>query len=279
LDAHDHEPSYYEVALTNRQVVTGFVILLICLFASFLSGVWLGKSGGSTSPGPALAAMSKPAEAGEAKLEQLTFFGERGADARDGGAAHIRPAPPAAAPPAAARPERAAPTAAELEAERLRKTLEAEMALNRTAPAEAPASEVPPSSAAPGTRVRRRAEAEPSPSPAAASLPDPIDAAPATGSASASPPVPAAARASAATAAPAPTWIQVYSSTNGGNAQGLAARLRRGGFQVVVLEARSGGAVTYRVRVGPYPARAAADAAAARLRRDFRLDTWVTDQP
>jgi cell division septation protein DedD len=175
------------------------------------------------------------------------------------------------------KPERAAPTAAELEAERLRKTLEAEMALNRTAPAEAPAGEPAPSSAAPGTRVRRRAEAEPSP--AAASLPEPIEAAPATGSASASPQTPAAARAPAAAAAPAPTWIQVYSSTNGGNAQGLAARLRRGGFQVVVLEARSGGAVTYRVRVGPYPARAAADAAAARLRRDFRLDTWVTDQP
>jgi cell division septation protein DedD len=80
-------------------------------------------------------------------------------------------------------------------------------------------------------------------------------------------------------AAPTSTWIQVYSSTNGGNAQGLAARLRRGGFGVVVLEAPSGASVTYRVRVGPYGSRAAADAAAARLRREYRLDTWITDQP
>ena len=40
---HEHEPSYYEVALTNRQVVIGFVALLACVFTAFLAGVWLGR--------------------------------------------------------------------------------------------------------------------------------------------------------------------------------------------------------------------------------------------
>src|SRR5262249_39766220 len=38
-----HEPSYYEIALTNRQVVVAFVILLACVVAAFLSGVWIGR--------------------------------------------------------------------------------------------------------------------------------------------------------------------------------------------------------------------------------------------
>ncbi len=34
-----HEPSYYEIALTNRQVMVAFVVLLACVVAAFLSGV------------------------------------------------------------------------------------------------------------------------------------------------------------------------------------------------------------------------------------------------
>jgi hypothetical protein len=37
------EPSYYEIALTNRQVVVAFVILLVCLLSAFFSGVWIGR--------------------------------------------------------------------------------------------------------------------------------------------------------------------------------------------------------------------------------------------
>ena len=36
-----HEPSYYEIALTNRQVVVAFVILLACLLAAFFSSLSL----------------------------------------------------------------------------------------------------------------------------------------------------------------------------------------------------------------------------------------------
>ena len=41
-----HEPSYYEIALTNRQVIVAFVILLVCLIAAFFSGVWVGRESG-----------------------------------------------------------------------------------------------------------------------------------------------------------------------------------------------------------------------------------------
>jgi len=38
-----HEPSYYEIALTNRQVVVAFVILLVCLLSAFFSGEGPGR--------------------------------------------------------------------------------------------------------------------------------------------------------------------------------------------------------------------------------------------
>ena len=46
----DHESSYYEIALTNRQVLTIFVVLLTCLVAAFLSGVWVGRGDDSRAP-------------------------------------------------------------------------------------------------------------------------------------------------------------------------------------------------------------------------------------
>ena len=46
----EHESSYYEIALTNRQVLTIFVVLLTCLVAAFLSGVWIGRRDGAEGP-------------------------------------------------------------------------------------------------------------------------------------------------------------------------------------------------------------------------------------
>ena len=40
-----NEPSYYEIALTNRQVVVAFVLILSSVMAAFLSGVWVGSQG------------------------------------------------------------------------------------------------------------------------------------------------------------------------------------------------------------------------------------------
>ena len=39
-----HEETHYQLALTNRQVLTAFVILLGCLFVAFFAGVRIGRS-------------------------------------------------------------------------------------------------------------------------------------------------------------------------------------------------------------------------------------------
>jgi hypothetical protein len=41
--AESHEPSYYEIALTNRQVMVAFALLLTCLLGAFFSGIWIGR--------------------------------------------------------------------------------------------------------------------------------------------------------------------------------------------------------------------------------------------
>ncbi len=146
-----------------------------------------------------------------------------------------------------------APTAEEKATEAMRQNLDATMAANRTVPS--PSTAVSPTSALPAS-------------------------APPAGSAPAKP-------APAATKAPAPakpavagkTFVQVYSSTNAARAQEIVAQLRKAGFAVVVAETPKGGGTNSRVRVGPYADRAKADAAANRLRREFRLETWVTDSP
>jgi DedD protein len=74
-------------------------------------------------------------------------------------------------------------------------------------------------------------------------------------------------------------FVQVYSSNNGTRAREIVASLRKAGFPVVMAESPKGGGTNYRVRVGPFESRAQADAQAIRLRRDHRLDTWVTDSP
>lgn len=73
-----YEPSYYEIALTGRQVLVAFVILLVCLVAAFFSGVWVGR-GGAEAGGdePARVEAPAPAEEGEGRPEdKLSFFEE-----------------------------------------------------------------------------------------------------------------------------------------------------------------------------------------------------------
>ena len=90
------EPSYYEIALTQRQVVVAFVIVLVCLLASFLLGVWVGQGGGP--PKPALeadATADRAAEAAEEDDGKLRFFSEDDQPARTA----PEPAEPAAGTP------------------------------------------------------------------------------------------------------------------------------------------------------------------------------------
>jgi hypothetical protein len=246
----EREPSYYEVALTHRQVVVGFVFVLACVLAAFVAGVWIGRD---AAPAPATqiaqAAPVEP-ERAEAQLEKLTFFGER-SSAPAPRAARAEPKPPPATVPApATEPEPV--VVVDPAAEGMARTLEAEMDSNREPASAAP----PPAVAPPGTRVRR------APAPAAET-----------------PPAVVAAPAPVEPERAAPFFIQVYSSTNGARAREIAERLRRSSFEARVLDTPVAGGTTYRVRVGPYANRDLADRTAGRLRREYRLDTWVTDQP
>lgn len=271
--SESHEPSYYEVALTNRQVLIAFVVLLTSIVAAFLSGVWIGR-GGSTPARPTAGIAEAAAAPAEPPLEQLTFFNgkEAGARAAAGTAAPATtPGAASARPPAA--PSAGAPAgtedvaAEERATEEMRQNLDATMAANRTVPATPPGEASPPPA---GTRVTTPAAAPAKPA-AAPAKPAATPAVPAKEAAT----KPAAAK----PAATGKIFVQVYSSNNAARAQEIVAQLRKAGFAVVVAEIPKGGGKNHRVRVGPYADRTKADAAATRLRRDFRLETWVTDSP
>ena len=78
--------------------------------------------------------------------------------------------------------------------------------------------------------------------------------------------------------AAAVSWVvQVGSFSEQDKAQALRDRLRAAGYKGFVDEFTSGkGKTMYRVRVGPVPERAEADALQQRLRSEQRLDGYVT---
>ncbi len=73
-------PSYFEIALTSRQVLGGFVFLLVALLAAFLAGVWIGRQGETATEAYATPGAAAPAggEGDDApRAEEFTFFRER----------------------------------------------------------------------------------------------------------------------------------------------------------------------------------------------------------
>jgi cell division septation protein DedD len=90
-----HEPSYYEIALTNRQVVVAFVILLVCLIAAFFSGVWIGRESSlraqqqlvqnsAGSPGGPAGADEKGDKAEAPALQEFKFFADTNPNKKPG---------------------------------------------------------------------------------------------------------------------------------------------------------------------------------------------------
>ena len=75
------ESSYYEIALTNRQVMSAFVILLVCVLAAFFGGVWVGRGQPTLAEQPGqvegpveLAALAEERE----KPREFEFFSREG---------------------------------------------------------------------------------------------------------------------------------------------------------------------------------------------------------
>jgi DedD protein len=267
--SESHEPSYYEIALTNRQVVVAFVILLTCLLAAFFSGVWIGRESTARATQEAMVRTAPPAQEGK-NLEELDFFDSRGKKGKGEGKA-------------GRRQETAATSGG---------TLQEEMSGRKTAdqtPPPAPVQEEP----APAAQAPQAAQE-------AASLPDPAqerrnrrkarnaaaEAAAATPPAPAAPePAPAPAKASKAAKNAAATpaipkgsyVIQVFSSPDQAQAERIRGRLMSGGQKAYISPIDRGGRTMYRVRIGPFKSRGDAQTVADKVRKGYKLDTWVTE--
>jgi DedD protein len=75
------ESSYYEVALSNRQVLITFVVLLSCMVVAFLSGVWVGNKDSVETTSQVAETTESPPQSASDELGDLDFF----ADGRETG--------------------------------------------------------------------------------------------------------------------------------------------------------------------------------------------------
>lgn len=236
-----HEPSYYEIALTNRQVLIAFVVLLLCVLAAFVGGVWLGRGDEGRVGGVTIADTGEPGDL--ANLDEFTFFSEEGSDgevrppdlngagigtsprdttlAEDVGARPAADPPPLASPP----PETAPPPPVERPS---------------PPPPTAPPPAAPPPTAPPPTRTAPT----PAPTPAA----EPTEG----------------------------FVIQVFSTKEAAQAEKVRDQLASGGHRAFLSPVEVGTQTMYRVRIGPFGDRAAAESAARGVTKTYKLDTWIT---
>jgi cell division septation protein DedD len=238
-----YEPSYYEIALTGRQVLSAFVILLVCMVAAFFSGVWVGRGGGQAQAQPQ-GTEEASAKDEEPRLQELSFFEEEPVDRprdletvardrrpdttlREDVEGRSRPAVPPTPPPAAGTETPPEP---------------------RTDSGGSGADREPSSAGGGGT-----AAAEPS-RPAEPSL-DPTP----SGSLTTGDVV-----------------IQVFSSSEEAKAREVLGRLEKNGFRAFLSPVVDAGRTLYRVRVGPFEHRSEAEEVAERLRRSLNMETWIT---
>lgn len=271
---NSHEPSYYEIALTNRQVVVAFIILLVCLLSAFFSGVWIGReSAARTAEKLAANGAPAPQEPKEGRsLEEFQFFDKPQAK----GETPAEPTPQTHATPrqdttlledmsgdegddvppmdeeagagggqaregqagAAAAGDHPPQTAAERKAERQRQ---------RQAEKQA--------AAAAGGAVGASGEDTVRPRPLPEATPTP----PASGKTAGQ------------------VVIQVFSSPEKDQAERIQQRLAGGGQRAFLSPVTVGGRTMYRVRIGPFTSRDEAQKVAEQVRKGYKLDTWVTE--
>jgi cell division septation protein DedD len=269
--AETHEPSYYEIALTNRQVVVAFVLLLTCVLGAFLSGVWVGREGTARAAQEQMVRNSPPQVAQEGKnLDELEFFDAR----KKKGEGRPAKQEAVAAPPASST----------LFDDLNRRKKNDEPAPAQTAPAPAPTQVAPPAPAparaepaadpdglTKAERRKQRRERQKAAEAAAAAA----TTAPTT--------VPAPAKSSAAKTAAEPAVpkgsyvIQVFSSADKVQADSIRAKLAGGGQKAYLSPIDRGGRTMYRVRIGPFKSRGDAQTVADKVRKGYKLDTWVTE--
>ncbi len=204
----EEEVSYYEIALTSRQVLVTFIVALACVALAFFAGVWVGQQG----EGSATLADARAADAAE-EAPALGFFTDSGDDAEEETAADEQVADTREPEPEPARRQEPEPE--------------------------------------PETQPETRAETA---RPAATSRPVNTGAVAPSGS----------------------IVLQVLSSPNREIAEGLLTRLNDSDYTAYMQSFDTAGEVFYRVRVGPFADRSAAESAKLRIDEAFKVQTWIT---
>jgi len=216
-------PSYYEIALTQRQVVIAFVILLTCLVAAFFSGVWVGSGGRGPRPAAQVAETATPGGLASGTLEG-------GSGAAPGGEPGIKTEPG----PGSLR-------------------FFSEAGSESAGKADTPPHRVYDDPDDPRRRSDVTTPVHPLPQ-----APEPVDP-----------------RATEPPGDGGPV-IQVFSSHDQAQAQQVLDRLLQADLDAYLSPAEVNGVIHYRVRLGPFHDRDQAEAVAAQLRQDFKLETWIT---
>ncbi|HKI04303.1 MAG TPA: SPOR domain-containing protein [Thermoanaerobaculia bacterium] len=263
--AESHEPSYYEIALTNRQVIVAFVVLLVCLLSAFFSGVWIGRESGARAAEQQVVRNTPPQAPPEGQnLEELEFFGSGKAAEKAADSDAQETAPPAVDTTLLEDVEGRRPAAPASPGD-----IAGEEIAEEDEPAPAAVAPIIPDPAAErrNRRNKRREAAE-----AAAAL-----------AAKAPAPAPAPARTARTPVPAAPAVpkgsvvIQVFSSADRSQADRIRGQLAGGGYKAYLSPIEKAGRTMYRVRIGPYPSRDDAQKAAEKVRTGYKLDTWVTE--
>lgn len=236
-----NEPSYYEIALTNRQVLFSFVILLSCVLAAFVSGVWVGRNGSGpvASEGEQVAAAD--ASPGDLeKYEEFKFFSDREeAEAQAGGDLQE----------VATEPRQGTTLAEDVtnagSSRNSTPTTEPQQQVRKPPPSP------PPTQAAPRQTTPR--QTSPPPAPSQTVRPAPTQVSQNEG-----------------------LVIQVLSTRDEARAKRILNQLKQGGYPAFLSPVEVGTQINYRVRVGPYKERPPAVKAASEVNSKFKLDTWIT---
>lgn len=246
---NSHEPSYYEIALTNRQVVVAFVILLLCLVSAFFSGLWIGRESAARGAQDQIVRNVPPSPAAPEEgqeLDELAFF----EDEQKPGAPDATPTPAPVQDTTlledfGGEVEEAAESDPDLPEGRRRR------GRDREAAAQEGEEEI-------------AAAATPAPTPA---------------------PVRPAATPASTPAAPGnepriasgQVVIQVFSSPELDQAEKVRDRLIGGGHKAYLSPVQVSGRTMHRVRIGPFDSRGEAQKVAEQVRKGYKLDTWVTE--
>lgn len=270
-----NEGTHYQVELTSRQVLVALVVLLICLFAAFFAGVWIGRDAGPDTAAPAVASV----ETETRPDERFDFFSRTAVEPGDeGDAAGSRGTDPPTRPlddselvPSSPLDDSAFgpdPDDAELDAAGLTGA-DPEALFEDDPESELP----PPEEMGRGGRRRRAVDAaEDDVSTAdrdlAVSETDPEEPAAAPPEAGSTP---------ASTAASASGFqIQVLATSDRRKAEVLVDRLVDADFNAFLVPSDEGGRMIYRVRVGPFSDRGLATRQAAELESRWGLDSWIS---